>query len=282
MAASNPALAISYIGAHPDAAARVLESHNPASCAGLLCDQDIGLAGSLLQRMLPHYTSRVAAELDNARLAELFTAVDISYIAAVLRYLPLKQRNSLLGYLSPARRAACQLLLTFPRDSVGSWMSPEVVTLPEDSNVKAAREYIKSSEQLVLSDKLFVVNRDRQVIGSINNIDLTRSSKDEPITNLLSTDTEGLLARMSIQNAAQHHAWTQTDVMPVVNRSQQFIGIIRHVDLRMGLDKISSNPDPVPGENPLAGIFEAYGTTLLTLAGALEDIVVGADGDSRK
>ncbi len=282
MTECNPALALSFIGLHPDSAARVLESHDPEACARLLNKLDSELAGTLLQRMLPHYTSLMATELENARLAELFAAVDISYVAAVLRYLPRKQRDSVLGYLPKAKRTACQLLLTFPRDSVGSWMTPEVVTLPEDCSVKTAREYIKASEQLVPSEKLFVVNRDRQVIGSVNNIELTRARKDAAITSLLLPGRKALPVRMSIQNAAQHKSWAYTDVMPVINRNQQFIGIIRHVDLRMGLDKLSNTTEEIPLENPLAGVFEAYGTTLLTLAGALEDMVVGAEGERRK
>lgn len=273
MSSPNLTMAVAFASTHPEEAARTLELQSPETCAQFLDAHARSMPPELLQRMLPHYVSRVCSHLESRRLSEIFSEVDASFIAAILRTLPVKQRNSILGYLPTTKRAAVQLLLNFPEDSVGSRMNSNVATLPIDSDADAARRFVKLGGNLMESERLFVVDRDRRLAGYTSHIDLAQAKKRQPLTSIMVPDTRALLSRTSIETAVQHSAWAQVDIMPVVNRNQHFIGAIRHVDLRKARDEMSHSQLPPESDNPISSFARAYGSTYLALYNSVEELI---------
>jgi magnesium transporter len=270
----NLILALDYSNAHPDAAAQVLERNDPAQTAAFFANHNKQLAPSLLQRMVPHYVGQMCQALEVEKAGQLLSSVDVSFVAAVLRCLPKQKQNSILGHMPASRRAACLLLLNFSEDNVGSWMNPNVVSLPGDSDIESARELVKRGENALPSDRLFVVDRARRLLGHVSLMQLTQAKKKQDFARLVVRDDDALLSRMSIQNAAQYPAWSAVDVMPVVNRNQHFVGAIRHVDLRMALEQSVRSAEIPQSESALNGLAQAYGTTFMALFNSLEEILV--------
>ena len=232
--------------------------------------------------LLPFYLSQVCNHLKPERAASLLREADPSYIAAVLRNLPSKVQSTILGHLPATRRSATLLLLNFNENEVGSRMTPRIVTLPEDSDIESAREYIRNGDLFAQSDRLFVVDRQRLLVGNVSHLALTQAKKKDDFRRLINFSNDALLSRMTMHTAFQHPAWSGTDTMPVVNRNQQFVGAIRHVDLRSALEQRSRGSDPSVGENPLAGLASAYGNTFLTLFNTLETIVTDSRDKDHK
>lgn len=282
MSKPNLTMAVAFASSYPDEAARTLELQKPETSAKFLDTYARSLPPELLQRMLPNYVSRLCTHLEPRRLSEIFAEADASFIAAILRTLPVNQRNSILGYLSTAKRAAVQLLLNFPDDSVGSRMNPNVVTLPIDSDADTARRFVKMGGNLMESERLFVVDRDRRLLGFTSHVELAQAKKKQPLTSILEPDTRALLSRTTIETAALHSAWAQADIMPVINRNQHFIGAIRHVDLRKARDEMSNAHLTPEKENPISDFAKAYGNTYLALYNSVEELIrdKGSSGGS--
>lgn len=271
--AANTALALEYIHNRPQSAARQLETLDAEKTAGFIASLPAKSAAMLLPSFLPQYMGQICLHQQAAEAADLLASTDVSYIAAVLRHLPANQQNSILGHLTSSKRAQVLLLLTFQEEDVGSWMNTSVATLPSDSDIVSARKYLKLGESAVQSDRLFVVNRERNLVGHVSQIELTRSKKKKLLSEILVPRTEALLARMPVQTAIKHPSWSEADIMPVNNRKGNFVGVIRHVDLRKAVDTLSSG-NRLPGAaNPLQGLASAYGNTFLTLFNTVEDIV---------
>jgi Mg/Co/Ni transporter MgtE len=270
---ANTALALEYINARPQSAARQLEAMEAEHTAAFLRNLPGKSSSLLIPAFLPQYFGQVCLHQESKESAELLASSDVSYVAAVLRHLPANQQNSILGHLAPSIRAQVLLLLTFQEEDVGSWMNTSVATLPDDSDIESARKYLKLGESAVQSDRLFVVNRDRNLVGHVSQIELTRSKKKQALREILIPRTDALLARMPVQTAMAHPSWSEADIMPVNNRKGNFVGVIRHVDLRKAVDSLSSSSAMPTQDNPLQGLAQAYGNTFLTLFNTLEDIV---------
>ncbi|MEX1197388.1 MAG: CBS domain-containing protein [Pseudohongiellaceae bacterium] len=272
-ATDNPALALTFIRSYPAAAARLLEGQEAGQTAALINAVPIRQLDGLVPGMLPFYVGQVCAHLNPERAASLLGETDPSYIAAVLRNMPKQLQSRILGHLPKTRRSEALLLLNFNENEVGSRMTPHIVPLPEDSDVVSAREYIRKGELFDRSDRLFVVNRQRLLVGNVSYQALVQARKKDDFRKLINYSNDALLSRMTIQTAFQYPAWSGTDTMPVVNRNQQFVGAIRHVDLRSALEQLSRSTDSDTGDSPLAGLASAYGNTFLALFNTVEAVL---------
>jgi len=273
MTAADLSLIASFASLYPDEAARTLERHDPEASAAFFAKHHAAVPPDLVSRLVPTYVSKMSSHMKAALVGEVLGSADASFIAAVLRTLPVSRRNSILGYLPAPRRAACQLLLNFVEDSVGAWMNPNTVSLPIDSDIETARALIKVADQEPDGDRLFVVSRDRLLEGYISHADLTRSKRKDSLRNLVHRDDRALLSRMTIAAAGQHPSWAEADIMPVVNRNQNFVGVIRHVDLRVANDRLTQSMQKKSDDNAVTNLVEAYGSTYLALFNSVEEII---------
>lgn len=258
-------LALAFIKTHPDTAASVLEKHDLDDVAEYLSGISEHDVAKLIQHMLPQYVGRLSRLLDARTMAAILANVELSFVAAVLRYLSAADRNKILAEFSTNKKAACFLLLSFTEDTVGAWLTPEVLTVPDNCLVEDALHYIKAAGEVVHSDSIFIVDRNRILKGRVNYLELSRAPLDSPVDTLMQTRCHSLSGRLSLQKAAEHPDWETLDAMPVNNRSQQFLGVLRHADLRRGLDQLDNSIDSSRSTDPLSGIIEVYGDSLLAL-----------------
>ena len=274
----DSALALAFIAAQPDAAARALEQHSLDQVAEFLQQVPAEQHARLIQRMLPQYVSKLCRLLPAPENIELLAGVELSFAAAVLRNLPLTERNGMLVQMPANRRAALSLLLSFSEDTVGAWLTPLVVSIPSDYRVEEALHQVRITSDVVHSDHLFVVDRNRRLHGRINYVELLQADPALSVSTLLRSPCNALLGRMGLPKAADHPDWQQLDVMPVNNRQQQFIGVLRHADLRRGLEKMKNSMSGHRGSDPMAGIFEVYGNSLIALFESLGDVIESDSG----
>ncbi|MFM1896539.1 MAG: hypothetical protein RLZZ385_1613 [Pseudomonadota bacterium] len=273
MADQRMSLALSFIEGHPNSAARILEQHDLGTVARFITELPEALAVTLLQRMLPQYVSRLSRSLEVEQFIHLLNSMELSFSAAVLRHLPNGDRQRILARLPANRRAACTLLLSFTQDTVGAWLTPLVVTVPDDASISEALNFVRAAGEVVHSNYIFVVDRDRRLRGRISYVDMLRAEPGLSVDALMFTRCNHLLGRMSLQKAAEHTDWQTVDVMPVNNRNQQFIGVLRYVDLRLGLERMNTDAGKTGRIDPVTGIFEVYGNTLLALFNSLGDVI---------
>lgn len=264
-------LAIAFIRNHPAAAARTLERHDLAQVAEFISSLPRSCAAQLVPRLLPQYLGRLCGYLETSSIVELLAEQELSFVAAVMRYLAPEVRDRVLAGLSPKRRTACNLLLSFTDDTVGAWQTPLVATVPDDCQVSEALHHIRVAGELLHSDYVFIVDRERFLRARVRNVELLRAVPDLPIMEIAETGLHALPGRLSLYRAAEHPDWAGVDVMPVINRRQQFIGIIRHVDLRKGLEQLSAGALGSQAREPISGLLEVYGDAMLALFNSFGD-----------
>jgi Mg/Co/Ni transporter MgtE len=264
-------LTLAFVSGHPDAAARTLELHELPLVAGFLASLPEGDAAGLTRRLLPQYVARLHDHLKDKETADLLHSQDLSYIAAVLRCLEVKQRTKVLAHLPAKRRAPINLLLSFSSDTVGAWQTPLVATVPNDYQAGEALRHLKAAGDEARSDYVFVVDRDRFVRGRLRNLDLLRADPQREVGSIMTGNLASVTARLSLLRAAEHEDWAQVDVMPVNNRSGQFIGAIHHVDLRRGLEILNADLASRASQKSIDGLLEIYGESMLALFSSVGD-----------
>lgn len=273
MSEEKISLALTFLQSYPELAASILEKHEISDVAAFMAEIPPSYATPVLQYMLPQHTARLCNLLERATALVILSRLEVGQVAAIFRYYEKQHRNELLEELPTKTKLGCALLLKYSRDLVGAWITPHIATIPYDYLVEEALNYIQSTPDLIHTDNVFTVNRDRRLEGRIRLTDLLRASPKQSVISLARQKCHTLTARMQIRHAADDKEWKIQDVIPVLNRNQKFIGVLRHVDLRNSLDALETKIARQEDQNSLSNMVQVYGDSLLALFDSLKEMV---------
>jgi len=258
-------LAVAFLQSQPSSAAAVLEEQPIEDVALFLQGIHYKQSAAVLKMMLPQYTARLFKYLEPAVCAGFLSEMDTSLIAAIMRHSDNEINSKVLELLPEKTRLTCLLLLNYAETAVGAWMTTNYIVLPDDCNVETARARISSAPNSADVDTVFIVDRERHLQGKIGVISLLKEPLQKPITQAMQTNPEVIPGRASLISASNDSLWKHREYVAVVNKNHQLVGVLRHIDLRRGLEEISTTISEPRGSDPIAGIWEVYGSSLLAL-----------------
>jgi magnesium transporter len=263
-------LVAAYLRLHPEKAARLLESMPVAEAAIVLDAVDVATAAPVVGHMLPTYAAECIERQAPADSALLLERLGSQESVAVLRHLPTEHRDAVLSSLGPQWLMAFRLLLSYPINTVGAWIEPRVLTLPDDCTVGEARDRIARSEQ-VTQARIYVVDRSRRLRGAVRGLALLQmSTRKKLAANLEPADA--LWARDALATAQEHGVWERHTEAPVVNRDEEFIGVISYADLRRAFRRVNRVPGP-NGDREIAEVTELIAIGAGSLWRSLGDLI---------
>jgi Mg/Co/Ni transporter MgtE len=242
-----------YLKLHPESAARLLESLPVEQANAVLACSDADIAAPVLGYMLPTCAAQCLEQQPAADGAKILERLGSQDSAAVLRHLDLERREAVLGALGPQWVVAFKLLLSYPVSTVGAWVEPRVLTLPDDCNAGEARDRVARSQQ-VMQARIYVLDRSRRVRGAIRGLTLLQVPNRKSLANILEP-ADALWAREPLATAQENAVWERNTEAPVINREEEFIGVISYADLRKAYRQLTRSAEG-SGDRELAEVTE--------------------------
>lgn len=242
-----------YLRLHPESAARLLETMPVDQTNAVLAAVDVATAAGVVGHMLSTSAAQCIETQPPADSALLFEHLGSQEAVGVLRHLPKDVRDAILSSLAPQWVMAFKLLLSYPINTVGAWVEPRVLTLPDDCNAGEARDRISRSPQLAQT-RIYVLDRSRRLRGAIRGIALLQIPNRKALASILEP-AEALWARDPLATAQEHRVWERNTEAPVINREEEFIGVISYADLRRALRQLTRSHNPT-GDRDLAEVTE--------------------------
>jgi Mg/Co/Ni transporter MgtE len=239
-----------FLSLHAESAARLLESMPVAQANAVLASVDAAVAAPVLSHMLPTYVARCIEEQTPGESALLLERLGSQEAAAVLRHL---ERDARAAALGPQWVMAFKLLLSYPVNTVGAWVEPRVLTLPDDCNAGEARERIARSQQAAQA-RIYVLDRARRIRGAIRGLTLLQVQNRKSLTAILEP-AAALWAREPLATALEHGVWERNTEAPVINREEEFVGVISYADLRKAYKQLTHTGEAT-SERDLAEVTE--------------------------
>lgn len=266
--------ALRFMTEHPAAAVRVLEQNNVEAVANLLNVIPPGYASPVIKNMIPEFSGRLLGHLETEKAAAILSTLDANSVAGIMRLLDENSRRSLLEELPSGLRKNTELLLTFPTNTVGAWMSPYLLTVANDLKCKNILKTMRNNDIQDDSEYVYVVDREGAYQGRTRLLDILKAGENQQVAALMDTNCPALPAPMMLTQASEHRAWEQADVLPVTSRDHRLLGILHHHALRQGIDQHKARRNPgQPGRDPVSSIFEVYGQSLLALLNSVSEAV---------
>jgi Mg/Co/Ni transporter MgtE len=263
-------LAGAFLSLHSAHAARLLEAMPVEHANAVLATVDAPAAAPVFAHMLPTYAAQCLELQPAAAGALLLERLGTQEAAAILRHLGRDARTAMLDALGPQWVMAFKLLLSYPSNTVGAWVEPRVLTLPDDCNAGEARERIASSA-LQAQARIYVLDRSRRIRGAIRGLSLLQVPSRRALTAMLEP-ADALWAREPLGTAQEHGVWERNTEAAVINRDEEFIGVISYTDLRKAHRQATRSVE-TNGRRDLAEVTELIAIGGRSLWQSLGDLI---------
>jgi magnesium transporter len=161
---------------------------------------------------------------------ELVSAVDdldLDDLADILDDLPDAVISTVLNSMDQLDRERLDRVLSYPEDSAGGLMDPDVLSIRPDVSLDVVLRYLRSRGELPdVFDRLFVVDRSGRYLGSLKlSVLLTRelasTVAEHMDRNIRTIPVEMLATQVAIE--FQHHDLISA---PVIDANQRLVGTI--------------------------------------------------------
>ena len=205
----------------------LLESLPPAKRVvvwGLVDPED---DGEVLVHVGDEVRESLLADMDADEIIAAVEDLDIDDLADLVEDLPDTVIDEVLKSMDRENRERLEQVLSYPEDSAGRLMNPDVVTVRADVNVDVVLRYLRLRGELPEhTDHLFVVSRRHQYIGRVAVTALLTHDSTTPINELIDDEQAAIPATASerdVANQFSDHDWVSA---PVVDANNILLGRI--------------------------------------------------------
>lgn len=95
-----------------------------------------------------------------------------------------------------------------------------------------------SEEKKIIPERFYVLKEDNSLYGLLQTKDLLFQSDTTLVSTIVEPEKRWIYARKTIKSAADLPEWNLTNVMPVVNSQNVFIGELTHQAIRNALQSV--------------------------------------------
>jgi len=165
--------------------------------ADVLVEVNDEVRAGLIRDTSPEHLIQAVGDLDIDDLADILNDLPDTVITEVLRAMDRQDRERL------------EQVLSYPEDSAGGLMNPDVVTVRPDVSLDVVLRYLRVRGELPeVFDQLFVVNRAGKYLGRIKVIDILTKDPSSQVTDLVDTSIKSIPVDMPDHQVAiefEHH-----------------------------------------------------------------------------
>lgn len=223
-------LTLGFVRDHPRAAARALSALDETELASFVDSLPVALAAAVLEHLAPLKTSRCLETLPAERAAKVLAPASSASAAAMLRRVAAPVRYAVLAVMPATAAARLRVLLSYPADTVGSVLEPDVLTFGEHMRIREAVAGARQGRRHLMN-LVYVLDDDQRLRGAIDLRDLLGADADGTLQSLMRRGVSALPARATLGAAVAHPAWSDCDALPVTDRRGIFLGVLRRATL---------------------------------------------------
>ncbi|WP_411850145.1 magnesium transporter [Stenotrophomonas sp. LGBM10] len=183
--------------------------------------------GEVLVHVGEEVRESLLADMDPDEIIAAVEDLDIDDLADLVEDLPDTVIDEVLKSMDRENRERLEQVLSYPEDSAGRLMNPDVVTVRADVNVDVVLRYLRLRGELPdHTDHLFVVSRRHQYLGRLSLASLVTHEDNTPINRLIDDEQPAIDVGESADEVARQfsdHDWVSA---PVVDDNNILLGRI--------------------------------------------------------
>ncbi len=183
--------------------------------------------GEVLVHVGDEVRESLLADMDPDEIIAAVEDLDIDDLADLVQDLPDTVIDEVLKSMDRENRERLEQVLSYPEDTAGRLMNPDVVTVRADVTVEVIMRFLRLRGELPEhTDHLYVVSRRHQLIGWVALQDLVTSEPGTQVNRLIDDGLTSIHVSESAEGVARQfsdHDWVSA---PVVDDNNVLLGRI--------------------------------------------------------
>ncbi|KRG67965.1 magnesium transporter [Pseudoxanthomonas dokdonensis] len=183
--------------------------------------------GEVLVHVGDEVRESLLAAMDTDEIIAAVEDLDIDDLADLVEDLPATVIDEVLKSMDRDNRERLEQVLSYPEDTAGRLMNPDVVTVRADVNVDVVLRFLRLRGELPEhTDHLYVVSRRHQYLGRVSLASLVTHEDSTPINRLIDDEQPAIDVDESDDEVARQfsdHDWISA---PVVDDNNILLGRI--------------------------------------------------------
>lgn len=188
-------------------------------------------AGLVLSEMPEYFLPEILPKIEDKKLATSLSNLEPDDALVLLDQLPDERQDEVMGLLPPKVRSNLERLILYPKDSAGSIMNVDIVSLREDLTAQDSIEHLRANKEHIGINYLYVVDEGNRLSGILNMRDLLLAKADTNIAELMTRDVISVDPMTDREEVAQQFAQYDLLSMPVVDSDRTLLGTITVDDI---------------------------------------------------
>jgi len=187
----------------------------------------VDLDGDVLVEVNDEVRAGLIRDTSPDDLVQAMGDLEIDDLADILNDLPDAVITEVLHAMDRQDRDRLAQVLSYPEDSAGGLMNPDVVTVRPDVSLDVVLRYLRVRGVLPeVFDQLFVVDRAGRYLGQLKLADVLTGEPSSQVTDLFDTSTEAIPVDMPASQVAIEFEHDDLVSAPVVDSNGLLLGRI--------------------------------------------------------
>jgi magnesium transporter len=183
--------------------------------------------GEVLVHVNDEVRESLISDMDTDELVAAAETLDVDDLADLIEDLPDHLVDEVLRAMDRENRDRVEQVLSYPEDTAGRLMNPELVTVRADVDVDVVLRYLRMRGELPdNTNHLYVVSRRNQYLGRVPLGTLVTADPESRIGELMDTEVAPIHADTEASEVARHFADHDLISAPVVDANNVLLGRI--------------------------------------------------------
>jgi magnesium transporter len=187
----------------------------------------VDLDGDVLVEVNDEVRAGLIRDTSPDDLVQAMSDLDIDDLADILNDLPDAVITEVLRAMDRQDRERLEQVMSYPEDSAGGLMDPDVVTVRPDVSVDVVLRYLRLRGELPeVFDQLSVVDRAGKYLGQLKIADVLTTEPSSHVIDLIDTTTEAIPVDMPARQVAIEFEHDDLISAPVTDENGLLLGRI--------------------------------------------------------
>jgi len=207
--------------------AHLLESspHNAREALWQLVEKDN--EGEVLNYLNEDIQADILGKLSPEEVASLTEGLETDDIADILQQLPEKVIQQVLLTMDEQDRNRLEAVLSYQEDTAGGLLNTDTITVRRFHTLDVVLRYLRRHNEIPhMTDKILVVSRDDQLVGTLPLRTLLVSDPNAMVDEVMNTDYQAIPVTMSAKEVAQLFERMDLVSAPVIDEDGKLLGRI--------------------------------------------------------
>jgi magnesium transporter len=215
----------------PEDIAGWLDDLGPDDRQRILTALDHDAAGTVLNDTTASIRAELMGEIEPERIARIAEALPADEAADLIGELEIEDTEKILHHISDEDEHVLRGLLSYPEDTAGGIMNPDVVALTPESTVDDAIRFLRSAAQGTITAALYVIDEDRHLLGFVRLRRLVTARPTRKLGDIMSEDVISVHVLADQEEVADQVDKYDFIAIPVVDSNNRLLGAVTFDDV---------------------------------------------------